>query len=82
MREENLLLASLPDAERERLEPYLREVVLGASTRQGPSEESHRFHSSGARHGFTSECTLRKVCPRVSGYDFTNCGLQSLACNK
>src|SRR5215813_7945963 len=28
MREENLLLASLPDDERERLSPYLREVVL------------------------------------------------------
>jgi CRP-like cAMP-binding protein len=28
MREENLLLASLPDAERERLAPYLKEVVL------------------------------------------------------
>lgn len=29
MRNENLLLASLPDAERERLSPYLREVTLG-----------------------------------------------------
>lgn len=28
MREENLLLASLPDAERERLSPYLQSVVL------------------------------------------------------
>jgi hypothetical protein len=28
MREENLLLASLPEAERERLAPYLKEVVL------------------------------------------------------
>jgi len=28
MRDENLLLASLPDAERERLAPYLEEVVL------------------------------------------------------
>ena len=28
MREENLLLAALPDEERERLAPYLREVVL------------------------------------------------------
>jgi len=28
MRDENLLLASLPDAERERLAPYLHEVVL------------------------------------------------------
>jgi DNA-binding transcriptional regulator YhcF (GntR family) len=28
MREENLLLASLPEAERERLSPFLREVVL------------------------------------------------------
>jgi len=28
MREENLLLASLPDAERERLSPYLQETVL------------------------------------------------------
>lgn len=28
MREENLLLATLPDAERERLSPYLRKVVL------------------------------------------------------
>lgn len=28
MRDENLLLASLPDAERERLSPYLKEVVL------------------------------------------------------
>lgn len=28
MREENLLLASLPEAERERLSPYLREVTL------------------------------------------------------
>ena len=28
MREENLLLAYLPDGERERLAPYLHEVVL------------------------------------------------------
>jgi hypothetical protein len=28
MRDENLLLASLPDTERERLSPYLKEVVL------------------------------------------------------
>lgn len=28
MRDENLLLASLPDTERERLSPYLQEVVL------------------------------------------------------
>jgi len=32
MRKENLLLASLPEAERERLEPYLKEVLL--ETRQ------------------------------------------------
>jgi len=28
MRNENLLLASLPEAERERLSPYLKKVVL------------------------------------------------------